>query len=138
MLEHLASHDEGRINLKHDAGGLVDIEFLAQYARLRFGGRQTGTVATLRSLAAGKTPEAWRQHSEWLAQTYLDYRQMENALRVQRWQSIGKLSADDAAAEWKTMRRHTTVGSPQALRQRMHRTHALFDRLLKERGGNNG
>jgi len=138
MAEHLASHDESMINLKHDEGGLVDIEFLAQYARLRFGGHQTGTVATLRSLVDSKAPEAWQQNAEWLAQTYLDFRQMENAMRVQLWQSIGKLSADAAAVEWETMRRHTAVDGPHALRQRMQRTRALFSQLLNEQGGNNG
>jgi len=138
MLDHLASSDSAMINLKHDAGGLVDIEFLAQYARLRFGGQQTGTVAILRALVDGDAPDIWRQNAEWLAQTYLDFRQMENALRVQLWRSIGKLSADSAAVEWETMRRHTQVDGPKPLRQRMQRTYALFNELLNEEGGNNG
>ena len=138
MIEHLASHDENIINLKQDAGGLVDVEFLAQYARLRFGGHQTGTVATLRSLTKGKVPHVWRQNAEWLAQTYLDYRQMENALRVQLWRSIGKLSVEATAPEWETMRRHTMVKSPEALIQRMQQVRALFQQLLSRPGGHDG
>jgi len=131
MLRHLASHSKSRINLKHDAGGLVDIEFLAQYARLRFGGHHTGTAEILRALPVS-APERWRRLGNRLAATYLDYRQMENALRVQLWQSIGKLSADGDAPEWETMRRHAQICSPEELVARMRWVHEQFLLLLNE------
>ncbi|HXH71944.1 MAG TPA: bifunctional [glutamate--ammonia ligase]-adenylyl-L-tyrosine phosphorylase/[glutamate--ammonia-ligase] adenylyltransferase [Mariprofundaceae bacterium] len=130
MLEHLASRKESVINLKHDSGGLVDIEFLAQYARLAFGGPAHGTVEVLRRLPAS-APEAWRQEAGFLAATYLDYRQMENALRVELWRSIGSLSADPAATEWETMRRHAAIHAPAGLAERMRRVHGIFQQLLQ-------
>ncbi len=131
MLEHLQSKDQLTINLKHDAGGLVDLEFLAQYARLRFGGSHTGTVQILRDLPEA-TPEPWQERSQQLAQTYLDYRQMENVLRVQLWQSIGRLSASESANEWETMRRHAPIKSPIVLHERMRWAHEQFLLLLNE------
>jgi glutamate-ammonia-ligase adenylyltransferase len=72
----------------------------------------------------------WKHEAGWLASTYLDYRQMENALRVELWQSIGKLSDDSKAPEWETMRRHTNIHSPEALRHSMTQVHAIFQKLL--------
>jgi len=129
MLDHLSSKSEEIIDLKHDAGGLVDIEFLAQYARLAFGGEARSTVDILRQLPAD-APEQWRQEAEALAATYIDFRQMENALRVELWRSIGKLPSDATATEWETMRRHAAIHSPEALQQAMWRVHGIFNRLL--------
>jgi len=130
MMSHLGSHDAAIINLKQDAGGLVDIEFLAQYARLAFGGEHAGTVETLRHLP-DSAPPPWQDAAMALADTYVDYRRMENALRVQLWQSIGKLPADDAASEWETLRRHAPVKSVAALRRCMRQTHETFLQLLE-------
>jgi len=130
MLDHLASRTDAVINLKHDAGGLVDIEFLAQYARLAFGGAGSRTIDLLHDLP-DSAPEAWREAANWLADTYLNYRQMENALRVELWRSIGKLPNDASATEWETMRRHALITSPELLIQRMQKVHLLFNQLLK-------
>ncbi|MDQ6957686.1 MAG: bifunctional [glutamate--ammonia ligase]-adenylyl-L-tyrosine phosphorylase/[glutamate--ammonia-ligase] adenylyltransferase [Mariprofundaceae bacterium] len=131
MLDHLASKSGQMINLKQDAGGLVDIEFLAQYGRLVFGGNDRGTVEVLRHMASmNDVPEVWRTHADWLAKTYLDYRQMENALRVELWQSIGRLSVDATCAEWETMRRHAAISSPEQLRDTMKQVHVCFKQLL--------
>ncbi len=132
MLEHLASKSKIIINLKHDAGGLVDIEFLAQYACLAFRSQQTGHYSTVQSLLSlpDNVPKVWRDAFEMLAETYTSYRQMENALRVELWQSIGKLSLDSQAPEWETMRRHTSIKSPQALQQTMQQVHVYFHQLL--------
>lgn len=131
MLDHLQSKDQTTVNLKHDAGGLVDLEFLAQYARLCFRGSHTGTVQTLRTLPR-TAPDLWQERSQKLAQTYLDYRQMENVLRVQLWRSIGKLAADENAAEWETMRRHAPIKSPFELRERMRWVREQFLLLLNK------
>jgi len=129
MLEHLASKSDAMIDLKHDAGGLVDIEFLAQYARLAFGGSGRKAIDILNHLP-DSAPAAWRSEGGWLADSYLDYRQMENALRVELWRSIGKLPNDANATEWETMRRHAAIHSPDALLLRMHRVHQCFNELL--------
>ena len=131
MLDHFGSKDATVINLKHNAGGLVDLEFLAQYARLRFAGTHLGTSETLRALP-DSAPDVWQKSGAELAQTYVDYRQMENALRVQLWQSIGKLSADESAAEWETMRRHAAIKSPAELEERMRWVREQFMLLLNE------
>ncbi|GAV19251.1 glutamate-ammonia-ligase adenylyltransferase [Mariprofundus micogutta] len=129
MIDHLGSKNSDVKNLKHDAGGLVDIEFLAQYARLNFGGNRRRTTDVLRELPAS-VPEAWKQEADWLADTYLDYRQMENALRVELWRSIGKLPTDAEATEWETMRRHAAIKAPDALMERMQQVHRVFNLLL--------
>ncbi len=131
MINHLSIHSSDIINLKHDAGGLVDIEFLAQYARLAWNGVEKGTVKTLRHLPKA-APKIWRDHAGFLARTYLDYRQMENALRVELWRSIGKLPMRSEGIEWKTMRRHASIHSPTELVTIMRKTHAIFQELLTE------
>jgi glutamate-ammonia-ligase adenylyltransferase len=129
MLDHLASKSDAIINLKQDAGGLVDIEFLAQFARLAFGGHARRTIDIFHQLPAC-APDAWQQQADFLAETYLNYRQMENALRVELWRSIGKLPNDPAATEWETMRRHAAIQSPGALQTRMQAVRQLFNALL--------
>jgi len=129
MLDHLASKSDAIINLKQDAGGLVDIEFLAQFARLAFGGSASRTVDILHQLPAS-APAGWHQSADFLAATYLDYRQMENALRVELWRSIGQLPDDCEATEWETMRRHVVITTPDTLRTRMQQVHGLFHDLL--------
>jgi len=131
MLTHLASKNMDVINLKQDAGGLVDIEFMAQFARLAFGGNHRGTVEVLRHMvSADGVPETWQTHAGWLADTWLDYRQMENVLRVELWRSIGRLPVDATCAEWETMRRHAPICSPEQLRDTMKQVRACFDQLL--------
>jgi len=129
MLEHLGSKSADIINLKHDAGGLVDIEFLAQFARLAFRGEGLSTAEILRQLPAS-APADWKEAAERLALTYEKYRQMENALRVELWLSISKLPADAAATEWETMRRHADITTPQALRSEMTLIRQVFCKLL--------
>ncbi|MDQ6960881.1 MAG: bifunctional [glutamate--ammonia ligase]-adenylyl-L-tyrosine phosphorylase/[glutamate--ammonia-ligase] adenylyltransferase, partial [Mariprofundaceae bacterium] len=134
MLDHLSSKSDAIINLKQDAGGLVDIEFMAQFARLAFGGSHRGTVETLRHMAqADGVSEVWQLHAGWLADTWLDYRQMENALHVELWRSIGRLPVDAECAEWETMRRHAAIYSPKQLRCVMKQVQARFDQLLQAR-----
>jgi len=137
MISHLSSRASEIINLKHDAGGLVDIEFLAQYARLAWNGGETGTVNGLRHLPVS-APKVWHDHAHFLAQTYLDYRQMENALRVELWRSIGSLPTQPSATEWETMRRHADIQSPAALRTLMQKIHKCFRRLLEVAGKSSG
>jgi len=129
MLDHLASKSEMIINLKQDSGGMVDIEFLAQFARLAFGGSARRTMDILQSLP-DTAPAVWHQYGAFLAETYADYRQMENALRVELWRSIGQLPVDDSATEWETMRRHAAITTPAALQTRMRQIHDLFNTLI--------
>jgi len=129
MTEHLASGSDELINLKQDAGGLVDIEFMAQYARLAFGGAQTGTVATFENLPPS-APQGWRDAAPMLIKTYLDYRNVENMLRVQLWASPKRLSSNPSDPAWVTLSRHTPYDSPEQLRTRMQEMRALYEQLL--------
>ncbi len=129
MFEHLASKDADLINIKQDEGGLVDIEFLSQYARLAFGGHETGTLDTFLHLP-DSAPRAWKEAAEFLAETFRAYRQMENTLRVQLWESPARLPADDAASQWETLRRHAPIRSVAELRERMQKVRGLFLALL--------
>ncbi|MDX8376747.1 MAG: bifunctional [glutamate--ammonia ligase]-adenylyl-L-tyrosine phosphorylase/[glutamate--ammonia-ligase] adenylyltransferase [Mariprofundales bacterium] len=128
MLAHLGSHDATIINLKHNSGGLVDIEFLAQFCRLHFGGTHKRSVDILSDQQY--LPNDWHDDMAWLAQTYLEYRAMENVLRAQLWQSIGKLPTDNNNTVWETMRRHTNIQNVSELQQRMQRVHNIFCQRL--------
>lgn len=129
MLRHLSASNNQIINLKQDRGGLVDIEFLAQFSRLAFGGTQRGTVTILQQPPA-KAPGAWHKDAAMLAASYVQYREMENALRSELWQSIAKLPSDPDAPEWVTMQRHCSITTPAALQQRMASVHHCYQRWL--------
>jgi len=129
MVEHLSSKASEQINIKQDPGGLVDIEFLAQYARLAFGGDEKGTAGIFRQLPS-TAPANWRDAAEILVNTFIDYRKMENALRVHLWASVGRLPANDSASEWETLRRHAPIKSVAELKRRMAEVRELFIKLL--------
>jgi len=130
MVEHLSSTKASQINIKQDPGGLVDIEFLAQYARLAFGGDEKGTAGIFGKLP-DSAPDNWKEAAELLVSAFLDYRRMENALRVHLWASVGRLPADDSASEWETLRRHAPIKSVAELTERMVQVRGLYIELLE-------
>ncbi|MDQ6975602.1 MAG: bifunctional [glutamate--ammonia ligase]-adenylyl-L-tyrosine phosphorylase/[glutamate--ammonia-ligase] adenylyltransferase [Mariprofundaceae bacterium] len=130
ILTHLGSHEANTINLKHDQGGMVDIEFLAQWSRLAFGGTSQGTIATLRH-PPPTAPAAWLIDAAMLAAHYLSYRELENTLRVELWQSIGHLPDEINHSEWKTLARHCVIQSPHMLQAVMVQVHQCFTRWLQ-------
>jgi len=125
MLDHLASRSSAVINLKQDSGGLVDIEFLAQFLRLTGAGTGRRVVDVLQSLSLS-APEAWQQHAGWLAETYGTYLHMDNVLRVELWRSVKSLPVNDQAAEWRSLGRHTDIGSANELKKIMGKVRLLF------------
>jgi glutamate-ammonia-ligase adenylyltransferase len=129
MVEHLSSKELDQINMKQDPGGLVDIEFLAQYARLVFGGVEKGTAGIFGQLP-DTAPAVWKDAAEMLVKTFIDYRRMENVLRVHLWASVGRLPADDSVSEWETLRRHAPIKRVAELKQRMIEIRKLFIKLL--------
>ncbi len=133
MLAHLASREDAIINLKQDPGGLVDIEFLAQFARLAYGGEHRATLAIL-DPDNDRLPAAWREHGAFLTRTYLCYRQMENSLRVELWHSLTAIPATDDDIVWYVLRRHSAMSSVAQLQQTMRQTHDLFHKLIKPAG----
>ncbi|RMH60659.1 MAG: bifunctional [glutamate--ammonia ligase]-adenylyl-L-tyrosine phosphorylase/[glutamate--ammonia-ligase] adenylyltransferase [Zetaproteobacteria bacterium] len=130
MIKHLASKTPEEVNLKHDPGGMVDIEFLAQFARLAFGGCAVGTCATLLGLPAA-LPAPRLREARWLAATYAIYRAMDHALCVELWHSVARIGMHPEDKVWTTCRRHTPMHSPRKLRRTMRRVHRIFHTWLQ-------
>ena len=131
MIDHLASGDRRWIDLKQDPGGLVDIEFLAQYARLRFHVPHRATAGILRGLP-GSAPTAWREAAPRLADLYLEFRRIEFALRVELWASPRRIPTRREDEAWETLRRHCRIATPDALRRAMEEARRAFLDLLEE------
>ncbi len=130
MRRHLARHAGDVVNLKHDAGGLVDIEFLAQCARLLWV-REGRSVAEIFSALPADAPSIWRQTAGRLARIHAEYLHMDQILRVELGTSVGVLPLDRGADAWKSLARHgADIGEPDTLLDRMNLVGASFDRLL--------
>jgi glutamate-ammonia-ligase adenylyltransferase len=85
-------------HVKHIRGGMVDIEFIAQYLQLRHAAAfprvlQRGTIASLQALhEAGVLSNA---DCLLLVETYTLWRNIQNLLRL----TFGKVSPEDRASE---------------------------------------
>ena len=97
MEDELGKEDASQYNIKQGAGGLVDIEFLAQYLQLRYGRervrlRVPGTINALRAFRREGvlTPDESRQLQSW----YVFLRKLESRLRVVANQSGSVLARD--------------------------------------------
>jgi glutamate-ammonia-ligase adenylyltransferase len=97
MQEERGKEDASQYNIKQGKGGLVDIEFLAQYLQLRHGNkhlrtRVPGTVNALRALRRERllSPNDHRM----LLDAYLFLRRLESRLRIVANQSTSFLSRD--------------------------------------------
>ena len=86
MVRHLGGKEAGRFNIKQDPGGIVDIEFMVQYAVLRWASlhgeltRFTDNVRLLESLAALDLLPA--QDAGLLREAYLAYRSAAHRLAL--------------------------------------------------------
>ncbi|MDQ6965129.1 MAG: bifunctional [glutamate--ammonia ligase]-adenylyl-L-tyrosine phosphorylase/[glutamate--ammonia-ligase] adenylyltransferase [Mariprofundales bacterium] len=129
MVRHLASRSRDVINLKQDPGGVVDIEFMAQYAKLVFAVEGQTTADILCSLPPS-VPAAWHKYGGELAACHLNYRAIDLLLRVELWRSLRTLPASAAAPEWETLRRHSAIDTPESLRSAMDYVHTAFVELL--------
>jgi len=74
-------------DLKHDSGGIVDVEFIVQYLVLAYAARypqltdNIGNLALLKRMGSlGLMPETMASD---VADAYRDYRQRQHALRLQ-------------------------------------------------------
>jgi len=95
-MEHeLARETSGSYNIKTGRGGMVDVEFIAQYLQLRHGFRypELRTTSTIEALIqagiAGLAPEAF---IETLVSGYRFLRKLENRLRIIHDHSVNDLS----------------------------------------------
>ncbi len=125
MRRHLASRSPEIINLKQDPGGLVDIEFLAQFARLAFGGEDTATPAMLKA-GESKLPVELGAQVDALIAAWREYRWIEHVLTVELAVGCEKIPADPGSPVWKTFRRHTRIRGPSELSARMDEVHAIY------------
>jgi [glutamine synthetase] adenylyltransferase / [glutamine synthetase]-adenylyl-L-tyrosine phosphorylase len=95
-MEHeLARETAGSYNIKTGRGGMVDVEFIAQYLQLRHGFRYpelriTSTIEALTQMGVlGLVPEAF---AETLVSGYRFLRKLENRLRIIHDHSVNDLS----------------------------------------------
>jgi glutamate-ammonia-ligase adenylyltransferase len=97
MEKEIAREGGGNLNIKTGRGGMVDVEFLAQYLQLRHGAgcpavRGQNTLDALRALhQAGLLVAA---DCELLIAGYKFLRRLENKLRLVHDQSVNELSSD--------------------------------------------
>lgn len=97
-MEHeIAKEGEGTYNIKTGRGGMVDVEFIAQYLQLRHGCRYPelrypNTVTTLKEVRA---LQLLNQHdADILINGYKFLRKLENRLRLLHDHSINDLAGD--------------------------------------------
>jgi glutamate-ammonia-ligase adenylyltransferase len=97
MQEERGKEDAAQYNIKQGKGGLVDIEFLAQYLQLKYGNkhpriRVPGTINALRALRRERllVPDDHRM----LFDGYLFLRRLESRLRIVANQSTSFLFRD--------------------------------------------
>jgi len=84
-----ASHKPhtGQFDIKHDAGGIIDVEFLVQFLVLSYANKypqlteNIGNIALLKRLASLKIIEV--QAAENVVIAYREYRKMQHALKLQ-------------------------------------------------------
>jgi glutamate-ammonia-ligase adenylyltransferase len=92
MREHLGIRRPGRFDLKHDLGGIADIEFMVQYLALRWGRehpqvlRYTDNVRLIDGLAAAGRLDP--EEARLLADAYRAYRAQVHALALQGREAV--------------------------------------------------
>ncbi|MCF6208492.1 MAG: hypothetical protein L3J61_03800, partial [Ghiorsea sp.] len=87
------------------------------------------TIAILENIPSD-APESWQEHSQKLAEIYLQYRQLENIVRVGLWASIGQLPMDASHETWRCLQQRAAIDSPQLLQDTMSDVHGIFLKLL--------
>jgi glutamate-ammonia-ligase adenylyltransferase len=97
MEKEIAKENEAHFNIKTGRGGLVDVEFIAQYLQLRYAGQIKdlwiqNTLDILRVLAQNDILHA--AEAAQLVNGYKFLRRLENKLRLLHDQSINELSSD--------------------------------------------
>ncbi len=97
MEKEIAKETEDHFNIKTGRGGMVDVEFIAQYLQLRYARQikalwQQNTLEILRVLAQNDILHV--AESEQLINGYKFLRRLENKLRLLHDQSINELSGE--------------------------------------------
>ena len=107
MTEHLGSHKTDEFDVKHDSGGIVEIEFMVQYAVLRWSKKYpqllawTDNVRLLQELVEVGLLDA--QDGQQLADAYRAYRAEVHKLKLQ--ERPARVSAERFVDERATVQR---------------------------------
>jgi glutamate-ammonia-ligase adenylyltransferase len=101
-------NQSGDFDLKHDAGGMVDLEFVTQYLVLRYAPTHPALIPNLGNIALlriaselGLIPQELAQES---ANAYRNLRRQQHALRLQGAEKA-RLSSTELATERETIRK---------------------------------
>jgi len=110
----------GKAHVKLGAGGIVDVEFLAQYLQLRHGRgdaslRVPGTLAALAGLEGARVLHP--QHAAALMESYRFLRRVENRLRIVADLSVNTVPSAPAKLEKLARRMGYRRGEPPAHEQ---------------------
>ncbi|MEK6743681.1 MAG: bifunctional [glutamate--ammonia ligase]-adenylyl-L-tyrosine phosphorylase/[glutamate--ammonia-ligase] adenylyltransferase [Nitrospirota bacterium] len=140
MQEERGKEDASQYNIKQGRGGLVDIEFLAQYLQLKNGNKHVrarvpGTMNALRSLQKERllSPGDHRV----LIDSYLFLRRLESRLRIVANQSTSFLSRD--AGKLRTLAKRMGYADDDGLAGKMlldeyertsRKVRNIFERIL--------
>ena len=123
------------LSIKTDAGGIVDIEFIAQILQLKFakdhpGLRSANTLEALRRLVEGGFLEA--SDAQRLQQAYVFLRTVEKVIRRQDEQARTHLPTEDRAlsAVARAMGFDTAEVFGDVLKKDMAQTRAIFERVV--------
>jgi glutamate-ammonia-ligase adenylyltransferase len=140
MESELGKEDGTQYNIKQGRGGIVDIEFLAQFLKLRYGRERPrlqvpGTVNALRALRHERILS--EEDGRMLSTAYLFLRRLESRLRVVANQSASFLPRDPeklrTLARRLGYRDDAGEAGKELLREYEHRRSAVrdaFDRLI--------
>ena len=123
------------VSIKTDAGGIVDIEFIAQILQLKFAKdnpelRCANTLEALRRLVEGRFLEA--EDAQRLQQAYVFLRTVEKVIRRQDEQARTHLPTEDRAlaAVARAMGFDTAEVFEDVLKNDMAQTRAIFERVV--------
>ncbi|NIQ10960.1 MAG: hypothetical protein GWO23_15410 [Gammaproteobacteria bacterium] len=140
MEKELGKENDQHRNIKTGRGGMVDVEFIAQYLQLKHGKGRPDLQCrnTLDALAVLQSESLISEKDyETLSTGYKFLRRLENKLRLVHDQSVNELTADSAYL--KKLARHLgykeSSGHPEQLFQQEYaaRTQAIreaFNRIL--------
>ena len=142
MEKELGREDARHRNIKTGRGGMVDVEFIAQYLQLLHGRdrpslRRRNTLDTLRELR-GESLLSEKDYVN-LASGYKFLRRLENKLRLVHDQSVNELTSDPPSLA--KLARHLgyegTTGQPEKsfLEEYAAKTQTIreiFNRILKQ------
>ena len=134
----------GKIHAKYSPGGLIDLEYAAQYLQLIHGHREPSlrTTNTLQALKAlRETNRLSRQDAAALTNDYLFMRKVIDGLRIVRGHAkdlvLPRSESDNMISLARRLGYLTDVWQEGArvfereLRERMTRTHTIFSRLFQ-------